>query len=402
MLDKASHAGVGFDARRTLMMRQPNPYRPGFNQPPVVLAGRDEALAGASEALDTAALDGRTPAPLVLIGSRGVGKTVLLGEIAHIAADRHGWLTAHVEVRRGRSFLGQLLGRLDAARKLLDEQPPSRRFEVSEVTARLGALGASVEGSLVRRRVMPPDADMAVEQAVTAAMAAAMTKDSGLVVSIDEVQLAPRVDLAELAAVLQQHVPDDWPLVVVLAGLADVRDRGRSVSYLERAEWHELGLLDRTATLYALIGPAASAGRPLTAEAAETLAQVSGGYPFAVQVLGHHAWRASAGSPTIELSHVLTALPAAESALEAGLYAGRWADASPKEREYLRVVASLVGGGVVATGAAVAHELGVPAKELSYLRDRLLKKGTLVAVGRELLFPVPSMFRWVLRQELAT
>ena len=69
------------------MDRQPNPYRPGFNQSPGVLAGRDEALTAVREALEVAALDGRTPRPLVLVGTRGVGKTVLLGEIAAIAAE---------------------------------------------------------------------------------------------------------------------------------------------------------------------------------------------------------------------------------------------------------------------------------------------------------------------------
>ncbi len=83
------------------MDRQPNPYRPGFNQSPGVLAGRDEALTAVREALEVAALDGRTPRPLVLVGTRGVGKTVLLGEIAAIAAELHGWLTVSVEIRPG-------------------------------------------------------------------------------------------------------------------------------------------------------------------------------------------------------------------------------------------------------------------------------------------------------------
>ena len=72
-----------------MTVRTPNPYRPGFNQAPAVLAGRDQVLAGALEALEVAAFDGRTPRPLLLVGPRGVGKTVTLGEIASLAAERH-------------------------------------------------------------------------------------------------------------------------------------------------------------------------------------------------------------------------------------------------------------------------------------------------------------------------
>lgn len=38
---------------------------------------------------------------------------------------------------------------------------------------------------------------------------------------------------------------------------------------------------------------------------------------------------------------------------------------------------------------------GVTAKEVAYERDRLLKKGTLVAVGRSPRFPVPGMAAWI-------
>ena len=78
------------------MARIPNPYRPGFNQAPTALAGRDVAIAAVTEALDVAALDGRTPRPVVFVGGRGVGKTVLLGEAAAIAADKHSCLTVPV------------------------------------------------------------------------------------------------------------------------------------------------------------------------------------------------------------------------------------------------------------------------------------------------------------------
>ena len=75
---------------------------------------------------------------------------------------------------------------------------------------------------------------------------------AGLVVTIDELQLAAREELADFAATLQQHIPDDWPLVVIVAGLPSIRDAHRGVTYLERGEWQALGLLDDVATRTAL------------------------------------------------------------------------------------------------------------------------------------------------------
>ncbi|HET8596035.1 MAG TPA: AAA family ATPase, partial [Intrasporangium sp.] len=93
------------------MSRVPNPYRPGFNVPPPTFVGRDGVLASVREALDVAALDGRTPRPLILTGTRGVGKTVALGEASALAQERLGWPTVHVEVRPRRPFTLLLLER---------------------------------------------------------------------------------------------------------------------------------------------------------------------------------------------------------------------------------------------------------------------------------------------------
>ena len=56
----------------------PSPYTPGYNQVPSVLAGRDDVLAAADEAIERAALDRQVPPALVLVGPRGMGKSVLL------------------------------------------------------------------------------------------------------------------------------------------------------------------------------------------------------------------------------------------------------------------------------------------------------------------------------------
>ena len=57
------------------MARPTNPYRPGFNAAPPAFVGRERLLGAVREALAIAALDGRTPRPIIITGTRGVGKT---------------------------------------------------------------------------------------------------------------------------------------------------------------------------------------------------------------------------------------------------------------------------------------------------------------------------------------
>jgi hypothetical protein len=241
-----------------------------------------------------------------------------------------------------------------------------------------------------------------LDHALAAAVEAALGHGAGLVLTVDELQLAGRGELADFAATLQQHVPDDWPLVVILAGLPSLRDAQResrrAVTYLERAEWHVLGLLDPAATAEALAEPAWQAGRPMSDSARRLLAEASGGYPYAIQVLGHHAWRASSGSSSIEVRHARAAAVAAEADLAAGLYTSRWHGASPKEQEYLVALAHVVAGQGSAGGADVARALGRSTQQVSYLRDRLIRKGTIFAEAGTLVFAVPGMADWVLSQ----
>ncbi|HET7385989.1 MAG TPA: ATP-binding protein [Nocardioidaceae bacterium] len=379
------------------MARVPNPYRPGFNQTPTALAGREGVLAAFREALDVAALDARTPRPLLLTGGRGVGKTVVMGEAAVMAATDYGWLTVPVEVRPRSSFTPQLVERLSIARDLYAQAPAGRDVEVVSTKVRAAVLGLGAEVEL-RRRTHPASTTAGeLDAALAGAVEAAEAHSAGLVVTLDEIHLAERAELADLAATLQQRVPDGWPLVVVMAGLPSMREPRRAVTYLERGEWHVLGPLDPAASRTALERPAIAAGRPLSAAAADLLVDASGGYPYAIQVLGHHAWRTSAHSDGIDVRHARAAVAAGQRDLEAGLYAVRWQDASPREREYLLALAKLSSEDVDATSAGVARRLGRAPSDVSYLRDRLVKKGTLFADGRRLHFPTPGMAEWIVR-----
>jgi hypothetical protein len=376
------------------MARDRNPYRPGFNHAPLTLAGRDAVLGAVREALAIAAQEARTPRPILLVGGRGVGKTVLLGEAAAIAAEEHAWITVPVEVRPQRPFIPELVERLAVARDLYRQVAPGQQLAISGAKVRASVLGVGAELQWSRPQSAGPAAPL--DAALGEACLAAAERSAGLLLTLDEVQSAKRAELADITAALQQHVPDHWPLVVVLAGLPSIRDTNRRVTYLERGEWHLLGLLDEQATARALREPALGGGRPMTDSACRLLADASGGYPYAIQLLGHHAWRASGGAQRIEERHAAAAIEAADAELRAGLYESRWYDASPKERGYLVALAGLLAQGAASDGAAVAAALGRRAREVSYLRDRLIRKGTIFPSPDGLRLAVPGMAAWIL------
>ena len=375
--------------------RQPNPYRPGFNQQPLVLAGRRDVLDGAEEALEVAAFDSRTPRPLILLGPRGMGKTVTLGEIAEYAARIHSWPTVHVEAKARADLLTDLALRLRAAAQLLQGRtPPPRRRGARVTGAKVEATVMGIGGGVEVERAPAEEDRPDLGTELRRAMSAAIDRDAGVVLTVDELQNAGPGELNTLTGVLQENVPDGWPLVTVLAALPSVRaTRGprRLPTYLERAEWHDLGILSRQESLEALRGPAEQAGRPLTTPAAERLVDLVGGYPYAVQVAGHYAWRASYRSTEISTEHAQQAEPRIRRDLEQ-LFGGRWEDASPREREYLQALAAAAARAPAPTGGEVARELDSPATKVSYLRDRLLKKGTIYAdAGHGLHFVTPGM-----------
>ena len=83
-----------------------NPFAPGAGSKPPELAGREPILEDARIALQRA-LIGKPSRSQMLLGLRGVGKTVLLNKIQEMAEDE-GHVTAMIEAPESKS-LGELL-----------------------------------------------------------------------------------------------------------------------------------------------------------------------------------------------------------------------------------------------------------------------------------------------------
>jgi hypothetical protein len=81
------------------MDRRNNPYAPGAGLQPPELAGRDKLIETASIDMERA-LAGRPTKGLMMLGLRGVGKTVLLNRLLGIANEL-GFQTAKIEAPEG-------------------------------------------------------------------------------------------------------------------------------------------------------------------------------------------------------------------------------------------------------------------------------------------------------------
>ena len=371
-----------------------SPYHPGFGRRPEYLAARDDILAAGRGLVDGAALPGEMPAPLVLVGPRGCGKTVLLQEIALHAGETAGWPRLRIEAVHGRPLADDLAVRVDEVLASLPAHRNPSGLRLDEVVARAGVGAVGAELHFGRRA--QASRSLGFAQLLRALAEVLQQTDSGLVMTVDETQNMAAADLNHLASALQEGTEYGWPLAVVFAGLASMRDVARNVTYLERASWHEVGFLDVAQSIAALSRPAEAAGKSLEPAAAQYLAEHCGGYPYGIQLFGDESWKAAAGSSTVTLHHARTGARAAEALLTSGLYATRWAQASSREKQYLVAIAEETRQNGRATGASVAARLGGSTRDWSVHRARLINKGTVYASGGVVHFALPGLIEFIL------
>ena len=195
---------------------------------------------------------------------------------------------------------------------------------------------------------------------------------TGLLVTVDEAQMAPQEDISALSRALQTVVARRLqPVAVIFAGLPTFREGLASTgTYTSRLPIEELGNLEPSAARLALVEPAARRHVAWEDDALGLLVRRSGGHPYYVQLFGWHAWEAAQGDNTISLAHAKAGLKTARAEL-AGQYEATWAHLRPQERDYLAAVASLAGKGGAGV-EEVAKVLGKGPKQLAVARDRLV------------------------------
>src|SRR5206468_8368260 len=214
---------------------------------------------------------GRPERSLVLTGLRGVGKTVLLGELRSMAV-RAGWGAGKIEARPEADLRRPLSAALHRAVRDLAvrHRAPDRVEEVLGVLKAF-ALRANKADAKLRDRWQPGidvpaaqgradsgDIEIDLVELFTDVAELAQDVGSGVAVLIDEMQDIKPDDVSALCAACHELSQSGAPLVVVGAGLPHLPAvLSASKSYSERLfTYVRIGQLDRADADFALLAPA--------------------------------------------------------------------------------------------------------------------------------------------------
>jgi len=359
-----------------------NPYAPGAGSPPPELAGRDELREMVRISL-ARIRQGKSAKSVLLIGLRGVGKTVLLDRMRD-EAEAAGLQTTRMEAPEDRSLPALLAPELRLALLRMSRVEKSKdlaRRALRGLASFAGALKVKYSDIEVGLDFDPEpgladngDLEYDLTSLLEVAGEAARQGDSALVMFIDELQYVPVKELAALISALHRMMQRQLPVVMVGAGLPQLRGRmGKAKSYAERLfEFREITALSEDDARIALVKPAKDEGAEYKDDALDKIISDTERYPYFLQEWGKHVWDTAAESP-IRLGDVINATPIAIAALDKSFFRVRFDRLTPKERQYLRAMAEL-GPGPHRSGD-IAHVLSRKVESVAPLRNGLIGKG---------------------------
>jgi hypothetical protein len=359
-----------------------NPYSPGAGTPPPELAGRDRLREQVRIALARLRA-GRSAKSVLMVGLRGVGKTVLLDQLMR-DAEAEGICTVRSETPENRSLPALLAPQIRLALLHLNRTESAKDAVARGLRALAGfamALKVKYHDLEVGFDAIPEpgladNGDLEIDLTALLEQVGVAAKNAGtaVVLFIDELQYLPQDQFAALIAALHRSIQRQLPLTVVGAGLPQLRAlAGEAKSYAERLfEFPTIGPLSAEEAERALRKPAADAGVAYTDDAvAEILARTQG-YPYFLQEWGNSAWDIAAGSP-ITRDDVERASQEAVATLDESFFRVRFDRLTPTEKRYLRAMAEL--GPEAHRSGDIAGALGKSVTALAVLRQSLIVKG---------------------------
>ena len=382
-----------------------NPFAPGAGVPPPELAGRDQLLESihVSSERSRRLLAARS---VLLLGLRGVGKTVLLDRV-HRDAQGAGLATVMIEATERSALPPLLAAELYGVLLRLSRQQRMRDMASRALRALAGFVSAlKVKYGDVELGIdAPPEPGLAdsgnlefdLIALFEALGATASAMDTALIVIIDELQYVPKSELAALIAALHRAAQRRLPILLVAAGLPQLRAQvAEAKTYAERLfEFREIGPLDEQASEDAVAKPIRARNVGIDTDALRMIVADTQGYPYFLQEWGKHVWDVAESSPVV-VGDVERASNEVAASLDTGFFRARFDRLTPSQKRYLRAMAEL-GPGPHRSGA-IARVLGRKVTSLAPTRGQLIAKGVIWSAARgDTAFTVPLFDRFMRR-----
>lgn len=380
-----------------------NPFAPGAGSQPPELAGRQEIIVAAETALQRVLL-GKPAQSQMLLGLRGVGKTVLLNRIEQIA-EGHGYIASFIEAPEDRKLVDLLYPRVHQALRKLSLTEAARATSHSALKA-LRSFAAAFKISVGDFEVsVDPEAGVAdsgnLEYDLTdlfvAVGEAAKAGGRGWVLLIDEVQYLSSAELGALIVAIHRINQKGLPVLVFGAGLPAIAAlSGDAKSYAERL--FVFPMVDALApedAANAIRQPIAEEGESISDDTLTRVVDLTQGYPYFLQEWGYQLWNAADASP-IGADCLEAAATAALRRLDEGFFKVRIDRLTPKEKEYVIAMAKLGSGPY--RSADVAEMLGEKLTTLGPRRAQIIAKGMIYSPAHgEIAFTVPMFDAYLKR-----
>ena len=351
-----------------------NPFNPSFGGKPQYFFGRRRELDIVSGALENPNSPYRA---LFFTGNRGCGKTALLERLSGLASGV-GWLCVDVHsANASESIVRKLVG--------ADSKTTERVAEPA-----IGFAGASVKAGSLRTSATTSYDALDLSE-VLLQVGGSLKHHAGVFITVDEVQKIPEADMENICAAVQMSMRKGMPVALMLAGLPESKELVSSYkgcTFMKRVSDVRLDSLLVSETYDAfrqLMGLAANV--EAQDAAIDELARYSQGYPYLMQLIGFHTLEETPSTVPCEVCEIdQQAVQFAEAAaywqFRANVLDPVVADLSDEQRAYLRAMVESIDDDGRSRTSDIASFMGKEQRQLSTVRDRLIRKRVIVADGR--------------------
>lgn len=359
-----------------------NPFAPGAGTQPPELAGRD-ALRRSIDIAVKRIRGGSAAKSMIMVGLRGVGKTVLLNRMS-IDCDAAGFATLRAEAPEDKSLPAVLaphlrrtllgLSRFDGAKSLAERALRGLAGFAKALKVKYKDIEVALDWEPEPGLADNGDLETDLQALFAITGEAAKRANSALVMFLDELQYVAEDQLAALITALHEISQRNLPVTLVGAGLPQLRGRlGNAKSYAERLfDFPTVDALPPEPAKDAIRKPIRQRGQDIDDDALDLIVGQTRGYPYFLQEWGKHAWDTASQSP-ITRADVEQASDSAIAALDANFFQMRFDRSTPSERRYLRAMAEL-GPGPHRSGD-IADILDRPVTSQGPTRSQLISKG---------------------------